>query len=88
MNISAKEASEKAEIELRTALKELEEVAEKDLIQQSQEARESYAKATAVLVASNVQGGSMYPSVYWSEMAEMIDDRIHELRAVKNNWMM
>jgi hypothetical protein len=52
-----------------------------DLLRECQEKWHQYARAQSALRASLVEGGSMYPSVFNSELAELQEERIARLQS-------
>lgn len=46
-----------------------------------------FADRHAGLVASQVEGGSMYPLLWASEKAALVRDRITQLKGIAHNWM-
>lgn len=46
-----------------------------------------FADRHAGLVASQVEGGSMYPLLWATEKAALVRDRITQLKGIAHNWM-
>ena len=82
MNLKAHAAAEQAESEMNTLFAKLHQTGEPDnaKLEESQKAWVTYCEAEANLHASLVEGGSMWPLIYWSERSSLINERNARLR--------
>lgn len=89
MNMTAGDDLLRAEEELETTIKEVATLRniKSTAFDELQAAWLDFAKKHADLVASQVEGGSMYPMVWASEKAALIRDRTIQLRKVIDQWM-
>lgn len=89
MNASANNHLDQEEIKLLETLGEV--AALKDIdtnaLQTLQEGWTKWANAQATLVASQVEGGSMYPMIWASEKAALARERRDQLARLKSEWM-
>lgn len=80
INTAAAESATQADAELQQMLDTLGPSSKDDLLQKSQQAWLNYRLATAELIASVVQGGSIWSSLYSSAYEQITRVRIDELR--------
>lgn len=58
-----------------------------DALREVQSAWDAFADKHAGLVASQVEGGSMYSLLWASEKATLVRDRITQLKGIVDGWM-
>ena len=82
MNMTARDAAERAEGEMNILLGKLDHKGEpdKEKLEVSQRAWATYCEAEAKLHASLAEGGSMWPLIYWSEWSRLAEERNARLR--------
>lgn len=59
---------------------------DRDAVEALQEAWVDFADRHASLIASQVEGGSMYPSLWTGEKVSLVRDRIAQLKGMLENW--
>jgi uncharacterized protein YecT (DUF1311 family) len=89
MNAHAASSFERADRELLVALREWQ--AELDaersaLLMRGHESWKAYADAQARLAASENEGGSIWPTIYFSELKSLTDRRIEEVRQTHEHY--
>jgi uncharacterized protein YecT (DUF1311 family) len=82
MNMTARAGAECVEEEMNILLGKLERKSEPDnaKLKMSQRAWAAYCEAEASLHASLVEGGSMWPQIYWSEWSSLAEERNARLK--------
>lgn len=89
MNLSMGDELDDEEAKLTAAMDEVFKLQgiDRDALNALQTSWTEWADAQANLVASQVEGGSMYPMVWASEKAALIRERIDQLERVMSEWM-
>ena len=89
MNMTAGEELRREEEELEEMLEEVADLngINSDALYELQVAWADFADRHASLVASQVEGGSMYPLLWASEKAALVRDRISQLKGIAHSWM-
>lgn len=89
MNMVADEDLRGHEEELESVLKRVEALPgiDGDALREAQSAWADFAERQACLVASQVEGGSMYPLLWASEKAALARDRTTQLKGIVDGWM-
>lgn len=89
MNASASDDLHREETELAETLSEVValEGIDSDALRALQEGWTEWADAQAALVASQVEGGSMYPMIWASEKMVLTRERRDQLTRLKSEWM-
>ncbi|AUH35757.1 lysozyme inhibitor LprI family protein [Paracoccus tegillarcae] len=88
MNIVAGEDLRREEEELEAILRKVAALPriDGDALQELQAAWADFANRHAGLLASQVEGGSMYPLLWAGEKASLVRDRITQLKGILDGW--
>jgi uncharacterized protein YecT (DUF1311 family) len=89
MNQEASDELEELHAEMSGKLEEVKALPGIDLqkVDLAQRNWERFAESEATLIASNVEGGSMFPMVWSAGKAELVEDRIEQLERIVDGWM-
>ncbi|WP_458790910.1 lysozyme inhibitor LprI family protein [Yoonia sp. MH D7] len=89
MNIGAGECLEEAQKMLDSAFSEVAALTDIDgnRLQETQSLWQKFSDSEASLVASQVEGGSMYPMMWSSAKKDLVNDRTEQLHRIKDEWM-